>query len=88
MDIEHQRLLARIRNHEDEKQIEPDDKISIATQISSFIEATNEYIEDSKKILARNEVGKLVRLSLKITLGYKAGSYSAGGVYKNILVQL
>mgnify|MGYP001806490630 CR=1 FL=1 len=54
--------------------------------MSSFIEATNEYIEDSKKILARNEVGKLTRLSLKITLGYKAGSYSVGGVYKNILV--
>lgn len=29
MNIEHQRLLARIRNHEDEKQIEPEDKIVI-----------------------------------------------------------
>jgi hypothetical protein len=35
MDIEHQRLLARIRNHEDEKQVEPDDKLSVSAVLGA-----------------------------------------------------
>jgi hypothetical protein len=82
MDMEHQRLLSRIRNHEDEKQVEPDDKLVINTQLSSFIEASNEYIDDPKGIYARNEKGKVIRMSMKITLNYK--NTSSVGAYKNI----
>lgn len=55
MDMQHQRLLARIRNHEDEKQVEPEDKLVITPVLSSFVEATQEYIDDPKQELARNE---------------------------------
>jgi len=46
MSIEHQRLLARIRNHEDEKQVEPLEQLVVTPTLSSFIESTGEYIED------------------------------------------
>ncbi len=48
MSIEYQRLLARIRNHEDEKQIEPVEQLVISSTLASFIEATGEYMEDPK----------------------------------------
>jgi hypothetical protein len=51
-----------------------------------MIEASNEYIDDPKKILARTDYGKILRMSLKITLGYKSSIQNGGGVYKNILV--
>ena len=71
MDLEHQRLLARIRNHEDEKQVEPEEKLIIVPNLSSVVELSNEYIEDPKGIIARNEQGKLIRMKLKIALSLK-----------------
>ena len=53
--MEHQRLLARIANHEDEKQVEPPQQLTITTTLSSVVEATGDYIEDPKRMIARNE---------------------------------
>lgn len=72
MDAEHQRLLARIRNHEEEKQAEPDDRLVISPTLSSVVEGAAEYVDDSEGALARNEKGKVIRMSMKVTLGYKA----------------
>ena len=85
MDIEHQRLLARIRNHEEEKQVEPDDKLTINPTLSSFIEGASEYIDDPDGVYARNDKGKVIRMSMKVTLGYKA-SQASNGCFKNILL--
>eukprot|EP00347_Sterkiella_histriomuscorum_P008020 403346677 len=87
MDMEHQRLLARIRNHEDEKQVEPEEKIVINAQLASFVEATRDYIDDPKGVLAKNDKNLVLRMSLKITLGFK-GSGGNKGCFRNILLQL
>lgn len=48
-----------------------------------MIEASNEYIEDPKGIIARNDAGKVIRMKLKVTIGYK-GSNNSQGNFKNI----
>ena len=78
MDIDHQRLLTRIRNHEDEKQVEPSDKLSVNVQLGSQIESCHEYIDDPQGIYARDEAGKIIRIKLKISLSYFAGQYPYG----------
>lgn len=87
MDLEHQRLLQKIRNQEDEKQIEPQDYLQLTSQISSIIESTNEYIEDPKNQIARNQSGQIIRCKLKISLSYK-GILNSSGNFKNVHIQL
>lgn len=48
-----------------------------------MLEATSEYIEDPKNILAKNELGKTLRMNMKLTLAYK-GSQKEPGSFKNI----
>jgi len=74
MSVEHQRLLARIRNHEDDKQAEPPESLVVTPTLASFIEASGEYIEDPKNMIARNEQGRIIRMKLKVTLSYNGGS--------------
>jgi hypothetical protein len=81
MGVEHQRLLARIRNHENDKQVEPQEQLVITPTLSSVIEASGDYIEDSKGVIARNEQGKVIRIKLKLSLSFKGG---AGAQLKNV----
>jgi hypothetical protein len=46
MSLEHQKLLARIRNQEDEKQVEPPEQLIVTPTLASFVETSSEYIED------------------------------------------
>jgi hypothetical protein len=84
MSSEHQRLLARIRNHEDEKQTEPPESLVVSTNLASFIEGSGEYVEDPTNKLARNEAGKLLRMKFKITLSFRGSHGSEGNILKNI----
>lgn len=57
--------------------------------LSSMVEAANEYIDDPKHLMARNDKGQVVRMKLKITLSYKpATSYSSVGIFKNTHIHL
>jgi len=71
MDVQHQRLLARIRMQEDEKQIEPADYLSTTATLSSMIEYCNEYIEDPQNQIVKNGKGLVARMKMKITLSYQ-----------------
>ncbi len=71
MDLEHQKLLARIRSHEDDKQAEPLDKLVVNLNLANCVEVCQEYIDDPESIYARDENGQLLRLKLKITLSYQ-----------------
>ena len=50
-----------------------------------MVEASTEYIEDPKGIIARNEAGKVIRMKLKVTIGYKGNNNSQGN-FKNAQV--
>ena len=88
MDQEHQRLLARIRNHEDEKQVEPSDKLNVNAVLNQMIEKTSEYVDDPEGVYARNESGQVIRLKLKISLSYFAGQYPYGGCFSNVTLNI
>jgi hypothetical protein len=89
MSIEHQRLLARIANHEEEKQVEPVQQMTIIPNLSSVIESSGEYMEDPKGILARDASGRLIRMKLKVSLSFKAiAGDNSGSILKNVQVQV
>ena len=83
MSIEHQKLLARIRSHEDDKQTEPPSQLIVTPHLSSVIEASTDYMEDPKGIIARNEQGRVIRMKLKVSLGFKA-SAGDGAILRNV----
>lgn len=87
MSLEHQRLLARIRNHEDEKQSEPPEALLVTPSLASFIEASTEYLEDPKNLIARNTQGRIIRLKLKLTLSFKS-TEGGGTLLKNTQITL
>lgn len=86
--MEHQRLLARIRNHEDEKQVEPPEQLIVTPTLASFIEASSEYLEDPKNLVAKNEQGRVIRMKMKVTISYKGSPSAADGanILKNVQV--
>jgi hypothetical protein len=58
----------------------------ISTTVSSNIEATAEYMEDPKQMLARNDANRLYRIKTKITLAYKGTSSDVS--FKDVQVHL
>lgn len=87
MSIEHQRLLARIRSHEDDKQTEPSSHMIISPHLSSVIEASTEYIEDPTRMIARNDQGKVIRMKMKVSLSFRAAGDDSS-ILKNIQLQI
>ena len=63
----------------------PMDNLQVNLQLASKIEECSEYIEDPEKLLARNLMGQLYRVKLKITLSYQQppGQYKTG-FFKNV----
>jgi hypothetical protein len=88
MSVENQRLLARIRNYENEKQVEPQDMLLLNAQLSSVVESSGEYVEDPRNQLVRNTQGRLIRMKLKLTLSFKAIPGSKGPLLKNVQLSL
>ena len=85
MSLEHQRLLARIANHEEEKQVEPEQVLTIVPTLSSVVESSGEYIEDPRGIIARDANGRVIRMKLKIALSFKGGvGDQSGSLLKNV----
>ena len=70
MELKHQMILDRIKNQETESNRVPQDILSVHLQLASKIEESNEYVEDPGKLLARNMMGQLYRMKLKVTLSY------------------
>lgn len=64
--------------------MEPTDKLVLQAQLSSVLEATTEYIEDPKQLLARNPQGKLLRMKLKLSISNKG----PGSLLRNVKVHL
>ena len=83
MSLEHQKLLARIRSHEDDKQTEPQSQLVINPHLSSVIEASTEYIEDPQRLIARNDQGRVIRMKLKVSLSFRAAP-SDSSILKNV----
>ena len=84
---EHASLLHKIRQHEEEKQAEPTDAISVSLNLQA-IETCTEYIEDPRKVLARDIGGSLFRCKLKITLSYSSGANPISPLFKFVQVNL
>lgn len=80
--------MARIRNHEDEKQVEPQEQLVITPTLASFIEASSEYLEDPQNLVAKNEQGRVIRMKMKVTISYKGSSSAIDGanILKNVQV--
>ena len=49
----------------------PIDNLNVNLQLTPQIEQCNEYLEDPENILARNLMGQLFRMKLKMTLSYQ-----------------
>ena len=49
----------------------PKDSLNVNLQLNSVIEECNEYLEDPQALLARNMMGQLYRMKLKLTLSYQ-----------------
>lgn len=52
------------------------------------LEATGEYMEDPKNMIARNDLGQVLRQKVKITLSYQAGSNPVSALFKNVQVSI
>lgn len=83
---EHSKLIQQIRTLEENRVDEPTDSLQISCQLTSRLEATNEYIEDPKHIIARNEMQQVLRAKLKISLSYQAGSNPISATFKFVQV--
>ena len=51
--------------------MEPPEQLAVAVSLASQVEASGEYIEDPKNMVARNDQGKVVRMKMKVTLSFK-----------------
>ena len=46
MDVQHQEIMATIRNHENEQVKMPSDNLTVNLQLNSNVEQVREYLED------------------------------------------
>lgn len=66
-------ILAKIRNHEEEKQTEPTDRLRLQISPASQVMQATEYVDDPNNELAKDETGKHIRLKVKLTVSYEPG---------------
>jgi hypothetical protein len=85
---EHSRLIQQIRTLEESRVEEPSDSIQISCQLIGKLEASSEYIEDTKNMIAKNDNGQVLRQKLKIMLSYKAGNNPVSALFKNVQVSI
>lgn len=59
----------------------------VTPTLSSFIEGSTDYIEDPKGLIARNDQGRVIRMKMKISLGFKGlPGDTSGSLLKNVQV--
>jgi len=85
MDEKNQLINMKIKMQETEQTKLPTDTLNVNLQLARSIEQNGEYIEDEFGIIARNPVGQLYRMKLKMTLSNqgKPGA-STTGFYSNV----
>lgn len=81
MDAEHQRLLSKIMSSEQEEKSEPDFSLSLGTQLFN-VEESDEYVDDPKKIYAKGDNGRPIRMKVKLSISYE------GEEVKNLMINI
>lgn len=70
---EHTHILQQIKSHESERQTEPTDQITLSCNLSSRVEACDDYVEDPESKLARSGFNQLIRQRVQVMISYSAG---------------
>ena len=85
---EHSQILQKIKQHEEERQVEPTDSIKLSYVLQQALEESNEYVEDPKNQIAVSLGGRPLRMKIKVTLSYQPGSNPVSPHFKSVQLNI